>query len=104
MGGGRGERRPCACGWSAQHPAVENWRGGRGRAGAGARPDRGRNAPVLRRAVGLAVGCGVRPLPRPVRGSRLRRGGGDGGRKRGWRRGACWIEARAGGGGGRGEG
>ena len=62
----------CACGWSARGGAERSRRGegGPGRAGARARPGRGRNAPVLR-AVGLAVGCALRPLLRPVRGSRL---------------------------------
>lgn len=48
-----------------------------GRAGARAGPGRGRNAPVLLRALGLAVGCAHRPLPRPVRGSQLQRGRGQ---------------------------
>lgn len=54
---------------------------GPGWAGAGARPGRGRgrNAPVLRRAVGLAVGCAVHPLPRPVRGIPASAGWGVGG-------------------------
>lgn len=70
--------------------------GGPGRAGAGARPGRGRNAPVLLRAVGLAVGCPQRPLLRPVRGSQLQRAGVGEGRLR---RGRA-LERRAGGEGG----
>ena len=53
--------------------AERAW-GGPGRAGAGARPGRGRDAPVLLRAVGLAVGRAQRPV-RPVRGSRPQRPG-----------------------------
>lgn len=75
----------CARGWSAGGGAARirsggrrggGWvcrqGGGRSQAGLG----QGRNDPVLRRAVGLAVGCAVRPLPVPVSGAQLLQGWG----------------------------
>lgn len=85
----------CARGWSARGGAARSRREGApvGRGPQPGRAGRGRNDRVLRRAVGLAVDCAVRRLPRPVRDPRLCRG--MGGRET--EEGACAGKRLAGG-------